>query len=104
VRSAPLALRTEDELAADVSTALRGYLGARQPLWQVVTRWPQAIPQYTLGHLQRVAAVERAEAASPGLRFCANWRGGVSVADCIKSAHASVEALQPFLRQPASTA
>jgi len=67
----------------------------------VVTRWPQAIPQYTIGHLQRIAAVERAEAAAPGLRFCANWRGGVSVADCIKSAHASVEAVQGFLRQGA---
>ena len=101
VRSAPLALKTEQELAADVTAALQGYLGARQPLWQVVTRWPQAIPQYTLGHLQRLAAVERAEAAAPGLRFCANWRGGVSVADCIKSAHASVEAMQPYLRQRA---
>jgi oxygen-dependent protoporphyrinogen oxidase len=101
VRSAPLALQSEEELAAGVTAALQGYLGARQPLWQVVTRWPQAIPQYTLGHLQRLAAVERAEAQSPGLRLCANWRGGVSVADCIKSAHASVEAVQQFLRQAA---
>lgn len=104
VRSAPLALRSEEELAASVTAALQGYLGARQPLWQAVTRWPQAIPQYTLGHLQRIAAVERAEAAAPGLRFCANWRGGVSVADCIKSAHASVEAVQQFLRRPAANA
>jgi protoporphyrinogen/coproporphyrinogen III oxidase len=104
VRSAPLALVSEEELGASVSAALQGFLGARQPLWQVVTRWPQAIPQYTLGHLQRIAAVERAEAAAPGLRFCANWRGGVSVADCIKSAHASVEAVQQFLRLPAASA
>jgi len=100
-RSASLALHSEDELAAGVTVALQGYLGAQQPLWQVVTRWPQAIPQYTLGHLQRIAAVEGAEAAAPGLRFCANWRGGVSVADCIKSAQASAEAVQHTLRQPA---
>jgi oxygen-dependent protoporphyrinogen oxidase len=104
VRSAPLALKSEDELAADVTAALQRYLGAQRPLWLVVTRWPQAIPQYTLGHLQRVAAVERAEAAAPGLRFCANWRGGVSVADCIKSAQASAEAVQQFLRRPAAGA
>ncbi len=101
VRSGPLALKPEQDLAADVTAALQGYLGAKQPLWQVATRWPQAIPQYTLGHLQRVAVVECAETAAPGLRFCANWRGGVSIADCIKSAHAAVEALQPFLRPPA---
>jgi len=104
VRSAPLALRSEEELAASVTAALQGYLGARQPLWQVVTRWPQAIPQYTLGHLQRIAAVERAEAAVPGLRLCANWRGGVSVADCIKSAQATVEAVQQFLRSAPGSA
>ena len=103
-RSAPLALGSEDEIAASVSAALAGYLGARRPLWQVVTRWPRAIPQYTLGHLQRIAAVERAEAAAPGLRLGANWRGGVSVADCIKSAHASVEAVQRYLRQAARSA
>jgi len=101
-RSAPLALKSEEEIGAAVSGALQGYLGARQALWQVVTRWPQAIPQYTLGHLLRIAAVEHAEASAPGLRFCANWRGGVSVADCIKSAHASAEAVQQFLRQPAA--
>jgi oxygen-dependent protoporphyrinogen oxidase len=97
VRSATLALKGDAEVAASVTAALQGYLGARQPLWQAVTRWPQAIPQYTLGHLQRMAAIEGAEAALPGLRFCANWRGGVSVADCIKSAHAAAEAIGGFV-------
>jgi oxygen-dependent protoporphyrinogen oxidase len=97
VRSAPLALRSEDEIAASVTAALEGYLGAKRPLWQEVTRWPRAIPQYTLVHLQRFAAVERAVAAAPGLRFCANWRGGVSVADCIKAANASADAIAAFL-------
>ncbi len=98
VRSAPMAERPEEQIGASVAEALARYLGARQPLWQVVTRWPRAIPQYTLGHRQRIAAVERAEAAAPGLRFCANWRGGVSVADCIKSAHESAAAIEAFLR------
>jgi len=97
VRSAPLALKPEEDIAEAVSEALQGCLGARQPLWQVVTRWPQAIPQYTLGHLQRMAVIENAAAALPGLRFCANWRGGVSVADCIKSAHAAAEAIGSFV-------
>lgn len=101
VRSSPLATKPEDEIAADVAAALARYLGARRPLWQVVTRWPRAIPQYTLGHLQRIAAVERAEAALPGLRFCANWRRGVSVADCIKSAHEAAESLLEFLGRKA---
>lgn len=97
MRSAPLAMRGEEEIADGVGEALARYLGARQPQWQVVTRWPRAIPQYTLGHRQLIAAVERAEAALPGLAFRANWRGGVSIADCIKSGQAAAEALRRSL-------
>ncbi|MEW5881159.1 MAG: hypothetical protein AB1761_12035, partial [Pseudomonadota bacterium] len=90
-------------IAATVQRALAQYVGAATPLWSVVTRWPQAIPQYTLGHRERIAAVERAEAAAPGLYFCANWRGGVSIGDCIKSGHAMAERIGRDLGAPAST-
>ena len=69
-------------------------------LWNAVTRWPRAIPQYELGHLGRIAKVAEAEKAVPGLRFCANYRGGVSVGDCIANAHATAESLGAWLRAP----
>ncbi len=78
-------------VSANVRESLQRHLGAREPLWSEVTRWERAIPQYALGHLARIAAVESAEQALPGLHFCANYRGGVSVGDCIKSAHALAE-------------
>ncbi len=53
------------------------------PVFNEITRWPRAIPQYTLGHLQRIAALEQAERDRPGLHFCANYRGGVSISDCV---------------------
>mgnify|MGYP006276509765 CR=1 FL=1 len=69
-------------------------VGARQaPLWIQVTRWPQAIPQYDLGHLRRLSPVAAAESAIPGLHFCASYRGGVAVGDCIKAGHATAEAV-----------
>lgn len=37
------------------------------PLFREVVRWPQAIPQYEIGHPERVARIERAVAALPGL-------------------------------------
>ncbi len=68
-------------LAHEENAAL---LGARRaPLWQAVTRWPRAIPQYERGHGARVAQAQAAETALPGLLLCANWRGGVSLGDCI---------------------
>jgi hypothetical protein len=42
--------------------------------------------------------VDDAERALPGLRFCANYRGGVAVGDCIKSAHATTEAVMRYLK------
>ena len=88
-RDAGIAALGDDEIAAVVNEELVALLGAaRKPSWQQVTRWRQAIPQYTLGHLERIARIEAAESRHPGLYFCASYRGGVSVADCIKSGHA----------------
>ena len=60
-------------------------------MWSEITRWPRAIPQYTMGHLQRIDKVEEAERSIPGLYFCANYRGGVSIGDCVKAGHATAE-------------
>ncbi len=93
---------TEHEIAARVQVEHRALLGASQaPLFQNVTRWPRAIPQYTLGHGGRVARAEAAVRQLPGLFFCASWKGGVAVGDCIKSGHLAAEAVAAWLRNPA---
>jgi oxygen-dependent protoporphyrinogen oxidase len=92
MRQPELARASDAEVAALVQAENAALLGA-PPKAAVVrlTRWAQAIPQYSLGHLARVAQAEAAEAALPGLHFCANWRGGISVGDCIKSGFAMAE-------------
>jgi oxygen-dependent protoporphyrinogen oxidase len=45
--------------------------------------WQEAIPQYEMGHRGILEELEAAEAAVPGLRFWGNFRGGVSVGDCV---------------------
>jgi oxygen-dependent protoporphyrinogen oxidase len=104
-RNPDLATGTDERMVAEVTREHRELLGTRAaPLWNAITRWPQAIPQYELGHLQRIAKLAEAEAQAPGLRFCANYRGGVSVGDCIANAAAAAEALVPWLRaQPVTT-
>jgi len=71
---------------------------AARPEFVRVRRWPRAIPQYNIGHAARIGRLEQAERDFPGLFFCANYRGGVSVGDCIKSADRSVGAVTAFLR------
>jgi oxygen-dependent protoporphyrinogen oxidase len=89
MRQPKLARLDEDTIARNVHEELAALIGARAlPRWTRVSRWERAIPQYMPGHLDRIAALEGAERALPGLYFCANYRGGISVADCVKSAHA----------------
>ncbi|MGK0673954.1 MAG: protoporphyrinogen oxidase [Halothiobacillaceae bacterium] len=69
-------------------------LGCRaSPVMTHISRWPRAIPQYELGHLQRIAALDTALASLPGLWTRANWRDGVAVSDCIRNAWALAERL-----------
>jgi oxygen-dependent protoporphyrinogen oxidase len=97
-RNPELLAKPDAKLAQIVHAELSTLIGARaDPLWTEVTRWQNAIPQYTLGHGERVQPVEAAERALPGLFYCANYRGGVSVGDCIKSAHATAESVGRFL-------
>ena len=79
---------------------LEALVGARSPRWTRVVRWPQAIPQYTIGHLERVAAFDDASAHLGGLFTCANWRGGVAVGDCIRNAHEVAARVDAWLAAP----
>lgn len=82
-----VAQRRDDEIAAQVLADIRpllGISGEAEKCW--VTRWPAAIPQYELGHLQRLQQIDTALAALPGLHCRSNWRDGIAVADCIEQA------------------
>jgi oxygen-dependent protoporphyrinogen oxidase len=53
---------------------------------EVVRRWPQSLPQYTIGHLERVAKLDRRIAALPGLTLLGNGYRGVGLPDLIRDA------------------
>ncbi|MGZ9006093.1 MAG: protoporphyrinogen oxidase, partial [Burkholderiales bacterium] len=98
-RNPSFALEREDLIIARVVDELRDLVGAGDPIATAVTRWPRAIPQYTLGHPDRVRRAEQSEHALPGLFLCASYRGGVSVGDCIKSAHETADKVSRYLLQ-----
>lgn len=54
--------------------------------------WPEAIPQYDRDWLLATQQIERI--TPNGIHFLANWKGGVSVADCIRNAFALAEKLK----------
>ncbi|MDB5083544.1 MAG: protoporphyrinogen oxidase [Bacilli bacterium] len=55
-----------------------------EPLFSLVTRWKQAMPQYTVGHLDRIEAFrDKAAAKHPGLFFGGAGFTGLGIPDCI---------------------
>jgi oxygen-dependent protoporphyrinogen oxidase len=67
-------------------------MGSQDPPDEVaIHRWPRAIPQYQIGHRGIMDAVEAFERQRPGLYLSGNFRGGISLADCVKQAYAMAE-------------
>ncbi|MBI4509878.1 MAG: protoporphyrinogen oxidase [Deltaproteobacteria bacterium] len=62
-------------------------LGIRdRPVLVKIIRHARALPQYTLGHKERVAAIEAAELSSPGVVFAGSAFRGAGVVDCVRDA------------------
>lgn len=74
------------ELVRIASAELAELLGARgEPDVAVVARWRGSMPQYEVGHLDRIATIADRVAAIPGLEVTGNWLAGVGVPACVKA-------------------
>jgi oxygen-dependent protoporphyrinogen oxidase len=96
--------RADDELAALAAADLAAATGVRgAPVATRVTRWGGGLPQYTVGHLDRVATIRAAVAAQPGLAVCGATYDGVGIPACVATARAAVGQVLAFLaaRPPA---
>jgi oxygen-dependent protoporphyrinogen oxidase len=88
-----------------VRSELADLLGASgEPLLVRVGRHARAMPQYTLGHLDRVAAIRQRLIRHPRLILAGNAFDGVGIPDCIRGAEAAADAALAALAGPASTA
>lgn len=98
MRHPELCAKSDDELRAmeqaDLSALIRI---KRPPLWSKISRHEKAIPQYTFGHLDRIARIDSVKTHNPGLFYCCNWRGGIALSDCVKNAFATAEEIGAFL-------
>lgn len=82
--------RDDADLVTGVLADLRDATGlSGTPVDSRVTRWGGALPQYTVGHVERVARIRAAVDATPGLAVCGALYDGVGVAACVASARAA---------------
>lgn len=89
-----MVLLDENEIEARVRTDLRELLGIEKtPLFVETSKWLRSMPQYELGHLDRVRRLANRLAALPGLALAGNAYAGVGIPDCIRSGEAAATAL-----------
>ena len=82
----------DDEIISIVRRELQAILNLSvDPLFYRVYRWPSSMPQYTVGHEERIKAVQRQLANHPGLFFAGNAYSGIGISDCIRTGKAAAE-------------
>lgn len=69
-----------------------------------VQRWGGGLPQYAVGHVDRIARVTRAVGEVSGLEVAGAAYGGIGIPAVIASAHAAAEATTTHLRTVAARA
>jgi protoporphyrinogen/coproporphyrinogen III oxidase len=68
-----------------------------EPSFYRIYRWPQSMPQYAVGHSERVDAILRRLQNHPGLFVAGNAYSGIGISDCVRTAKAAAEGALSFL-------
>lgn len=77
---------SDDDLLQIVRAEVQRTLGiTAPPMFHRIFRWPDSMPQYTLGHLERLAQIEDHLAHHAGLFVAGSAYRGIGIPDCINS-------------------
>lgn len=93
------ALKPKEQIINMVEQDLQDLMGIdKKPDFVEIKRWDKAIPQYNLGHQEIIDSIEACEKEYPGLYLSGNFRGGISVGDCVKQANVMSEQIASDLK------
>ncbi|MGC9328886.1 MAG: protoporphyrinogen oxidase, partial [Candidatus Hinthialibacter sp.] len=95
----PTAIQLSDEeMISQIKVDLQKTVGASgEPDVAHVFRWERAIPQYPIGHVERIEEMRRELEPLPGLFCIGNYLDGVSTNDCIRKGKMIAETVTKFL-------
>lgn len=94
--------RSDEELVELARADLRHVMGVMEkPALVRVFRWPRAMPQYLVGHLDRLAAIEARLQGLPGVFVAGAGYRGVGVPDCIRDGLGAAERVRAYFDKSA---
>ena len=83
-----------DDLETRIQADLRELLHIdREPLFTETAKWERSMPQYEVGHLDRVQAIENEVGSLKGLALAGNAYRGAGIPDCIRSGETAAQNL-----------
>ncbi len=84
-----------DELVSQVHKEIAPLLKiSKSPTFSSVTLYQRALPQYNLGHSERLASLQKCKAELPGLWFAGNYLRGPAIGACIEQALAVADEIR----------
>jgi len=84
----------DDRILAGLAHDLGELIGLHAlPLQSVITRWPRSMPQYNVGHLERLSRIEEEAGRYATLALAGSAYRGVGIPDCVRSGEAAAERL-----------
>ncbi len=86
--------KDDDEILDSVNRELSAIYGMhREPLFSEVIRYHAAMPQYHVGHCERIRRIESCLRQLPGLQLAGSAYHGVGIPDCISSGRTAADSL-----------
>lgn len=94
---------SDEELLDLVRGELCDVLGIKaEPVLHRIFRWPEAMPQYRVGHLDVLARFEERLQEHPGVFVAGSAYRGIGIPDCISSGETATRDTIAFLQSGAS--
>jgi oxygen-dependent protoporphyrinogen oxidase len=88
----------DERLVRAVHAEIQLAMGVRgEPVFQRIIRWDRAIPQYVIGHFDRLARIDTALKKHPGLFLTGNAYRGVAMGDCVEQADVVADRIARYI-------
>ena len=88
---------SSEELSSLVHREIAPLLAIKNaPTFCKVTIWPRALPQYNLGHSERLASITKNLNRFPGLFLAGNYLRGPAIGSCVEQALAVAEEVRAY--------
>lgn len=92
---------SDDEIVKTVLDDLNKIMNiTMEPEFAIISRWPDAMPQYTVGHKERIETVQKnTKEELPGVFLAGSSFEGLGIPDCIDQGKAAVSEVIDFLEK-----